>query len=188
MFPENISGIILAGGQGKRMGGRDKGLVPLAGTPMIAQVIQRLQPQVGNLSINANRNLETYRQWGLPVIADALPDYPGPLAGIAASLQSINTEYALFVPCDSPFLPTDLCVRLWHELQQQQAVLCYAKDSQRQQPLFVLMRTDLVIHLSEYLNNGGRGVQRWYQELAATVCDFSGQTQAFRNINQPADL
>ena len=184
---EEITGVILAGGKGRRMGGEDKGLLELDGTPLVKRITELLQPQVGSLMINANRNLERYRVFGFSVIRDSLGDYFGPLAGIASALQVLETPYLLTVPCDSPLLPSDLAARLYHALHRADAEISIAHDGSRRQLVFALLRRELLPDLLTYLNNGGRKLGSWYGEHRLVEADFSDYTEAFLNLNTPKE-
>lgn len=187
----NITGLILAGGRGSRMGGIDKGLVPLAGKPMVAHVLERLSPQVQRLLINANQNQDTYAAFGAPVWPDAMPDFAGPLAGLQTGLMHCETPYLVTAPCDSPFLPTDLVARLAQALQTQDADLAVAvtgEGATRQpHPVFCLAKASLLPHLTAFLEGGGRKVDRWYATLRVAEVHFADEA-AFRNINTLAEL
>lgn len=183
-----ITGIILSGGRGRRMEGQDKGLIAFRGKAMIEHVLERLAPQVDALVLSANRNVEAYSAAGLPVVVDERVDYAGPLAGIEAALARTQTPLALIVPCDAPFLPTDLVRRLLDTLEAEQADIVIADDGERQQPLFCLMKTTLRDSVSRALDSGNPKVQDWLalQNLAWT--DFSDQAEAFKNINDAETL
>lgn len=188
----DITGLILAGGRGTRMGTVDKGLVALAGKPMVAHVIERLGPQVATLMINANQNHDTYAAYGWPVWPDALPDFAGPLAGLQTGLMHCTTPYLVTAPCDSPFLPLDLVARLTQGLQAQDADLAVAvtqtPDGKRQpQPVFCLVPKTLLTHLNAYLQEGGRKVEHWYRSLRVAEVGFA-DAQDFRNINTLDEL
>lgn len=187
----DITGLILAGGRGSRMGSIDKGLVPLAGKPMVQHVMQRLQPQVQHLLINANQNQDTYAALGAPVWPDAMPDFAGPLAGLQTGLMHCETPYLVTAPCDSPFLPADLVARLAQALQAQDADLAVAVtgegDTRQPHPVFCLAKASLLPHLSAYLEGGGRKVDRWYATLRVAEVHFADEA-AFRNINTLAEL
>lgn len=187
----DITGLILAGGRGSRMGSIDKGLVPLAGKPMVQHVMQRLQPQVQHLLINANQNQDTYAALGMPVWPDAMPDFAGPLAGLQTGLMHCETPYLVTAPCDSPFLPTDLVARLAQALQTQDADLAVAvtgEGATRQpHPVFCLAKASLLPHLTAFLEGGGRKVDRWYATLRVAEVHFADEA-AFRNINTLAEL
>lgn len=186
--PASITGLILAGGQGRRMGQVDKGLQPFRGYPMVMHVLLRLSPQVGALLINANRNLETYADLGHPVVSDRIEGYAGPLAGLHAGLTRCETPYMLSAPCDSPFLPADLAQRLAAGLIEKNADLAVARTGSQVQPVFCLMRADLGSHLSDFLQQGGRKVDAWTASLRLAEVDFTDQTDAFRNINTLEEL
>ncbi len=181
------TGLILAGGRARRMGGEDKGLLKLAGRPMVAHVIERLRPQVDALLINANRNLEAYEALGAPVVPDRLPDFGGPLAGMDAGLAAARTGYLVVVPCDSPYLPADLVARLREALESAGAELAVAHDGERAHPVFCLLRTMLGASLERALAEGERKIDRWYARHRVVEADFSDQPQAFANVNTPED-
>lgn len=183
--PPAVSGIILAGGRATRMGGIDKGLVEVAGRPMIEHIIERLRPQTQALIVNANRSHERYAAYGLPVVADDFGDYAGPLAGMAAGLAKAATAYAVTVPCDSPLLPPDLVARLWSALQREDAELAVAWAEERMQPVFALLPRDLLPSLREFLASGDRKIDRWYGRHRVALADFSDSPDTFLNINTP---
>ena len=187
----DISGLILAGGLSTRMGGRDKGLQLLEGRPMITHIIERLQPQVGPLLINANQNYEAYEVFGLPMIADVISNFVGPLAGIHAGLSHCTTPYLLSVPCDCPFLPTDLARRLSDALMSSGADIAYAitinQNQTEHHPVFCLLKRGVIVGLAEYLSEGGRKVLSWVSSQAHVQVVFDDHS-AFLNINTPDDL
>lgn len=180
-----ITGIVLAGGRGRRLGGADKGLLPLRGRPMVAHVVERLLPQVGQLLIVANRNREHYAALGFPVIADSLPDYPGPLAGFAAGMQAATTPYVVTVPCDAPYLHPALVRRLAAALLKPQVEISVAHDGNRLQPVFALLPRALLPNLLAYLARGGRSVERWCRQQRLAIVRFADDPEAFLNINHP---
>lgn len=184
-FRDQITGVVLAGGQARRMGGVDKGLVDLAGRPMIEHVIERLSPQVGNLMINANRNLETYAALGYPVVPDADGDFRGPLAGILAAMRAARTSFILTVPCDTPLLAPGLADRFWHAVDTAGAELAVAHDGDRLQPVFALIGTSLADSLARYMARGGRKIDRWYETHRLVTVDFSDAASSFVNVNDP---
>ena len=170
------------------MGGVDKGLQPFRGAPMVSHVIARLSPQVGTLMINANQNLESYKGFGLPVWQDRLPGFAGPLAGLQAGLSQCGTDYLVTAPCDSPFLPEDLVERLGGALVAQDAELAVAMTDARQpQPVFCLMKTSVLPHLTLFLQQGGRKIDAWYRSLRLAEVHFPDEA-AFRNINTIEEL
>ncbi len=183
-----ITGVILAGGRATRMGGQDKGLLPLAGKTMIEHVIEALKPQVGDIIINANRNPAEYARHGYRVLPDLLEGYCGPLSGIATALRAARTRYVLTAPCDSPFVPGTLAERLLHALSASDADIGIAHDGERLQPVFALLRCNLLDSLLAYLRAGERKVEPWYRRHAYVLCDFSDTPEAFVNMNTPADI
>lgn len=181
-----ISAVILAGGRGARMGGEDKGLLPLAGKPMIAHVIERLAPQVGTLLISANRNLDAYRQFGLPVISDRIAGYCGPLAGLHSALSTITTDWLISTPCDTPFLPHDYVARMCAAIDQQLAFVAY--DGNYMQPGFCLLHRDVLPELVISLEKQEYAVYKFLRKVRAIQVDFSDEAQVFRNINTAEEL
>lgn len=184
----SISGVILAGGLARRMGGVDKGLIAFAGKPMIAHVVERLRPQVDEILINANREIDQYEVYGYPVIPDEIEGFAGPLAGLHRGMSAANQPFVLTVPCDSPFLPADLASRLMQALQQADADLAVAKTGTQAHPVFCLCRTSLKNHLQNYLQGGGRKIDAWYNTLKVVEVAFDDQPQAFANINTLEEL
>jgi molybdenum cofactor guanylyltransferase len=180
--------IILAGGQGRRLGGTDKGLLPYAGSTLVEGILDAIAPQVDQIVISCNRNLERYQQLGYPVVPDRLSGYQGPLAGIAACLSRISCDIAITLPCDSPNPPDDLATKLVSELQAADCDLCYAWDGSHDQYLFSAMRYRCRSQLEQYLAQGGRAVKGFHQQLRYQRVDFSSQPQRFKNINTPEDL
>jgi molybdopterin-guanine dinucleotide biosynthesis protein A len=181
-----ISGIVLAGGQGRRMGGVDKGLQPLRGKPMVAWVLARLAPQVGEIIINANQNAETYAKFGHRVIADDIAGFAGPLAGLHAGLKAASHPLVVTVPCDSPFLPADLVFRLHSSLKEND--LAVAKTGDQAHPVFALVRRNLLENLENFLLQGGRKIDAWYASLKYVEVRFDDEADAFRNINTREEL
>ena len=191
MSPNNtITGLILAGGLGSRMGGQDKGLVELAGQPMVKHVLDRLAPQVHQLMINANRNAATYAAFSPWVVADRLAGFVGPLAGLDAALHdpALEGDWVLTCPCDSPFLPLDLAPRLLAAAQAAAADLAMASANGQPEPAFLLAHRRLTPGLAAFLEGGGRQIRRWVGEARHVVVDFSDCPGAFSNINTPEEL
>jgi len=188
---QDITGLILAGGRGMRMGGVDKGLQTLQGKPMIAHVMQRLQPQVDRIMINANQNLDRYRDFSFPVWSDEKNDYAGPLAGMQAGLIHCETAYMLTVPCDTPMLPTDLVTQLATALEQSTADIAVANTKQhdriQRQPVFCLMKKTVLTDLTTALKRGVRKVDLWLAEKNVVDVVFDDET-AFANINTLEEL
>lgn len=188
MGQERISGVILAGGQGRRMGSVDKGLVPLDGRPMIAHVLARLRPQVDEILINANQHHAEYAVFGHAVVADALGGFAGPLAGLQVALARAAFPLLATVPCDSPFLPADLVARLAAALLARQADLAVARTFDQPHPVFALVRREVLPHLEAFLGGGGRKIDAWYATLKTVEVAFDDEADAFRNINTLAEL
>lgn len=184
---EDVTGLVLAGGLARRMGGVDKGLVDFASRPMVAHVLDRLAPQVGTILVNANQNADRYAAWGHPVVPDLIGGHAGPLAGLHAGLCRATTPYVVTVPCDSPFLPADLVARLRAALGAE-SVLAVARTLDQPQPVFCLVRSTLRSHLEAFLAAGGRKIDAWYATLAAVEVDFGDEAEAFRNINTVPEL
>ena len=182
-----ITGLILAGGLARRMGRVDKGLLQFRGKPLIAHVIERLAPQVDSLIINANQNREAYAGFGHPVIADAVADFAGPLAGLHAGLCACTTPLLASAPCDSPFLPADLVARLYAGLIEAEAQLAVAKSGGWTQPVFILCRRELLDNLTDFLDAGEHKASLWYAAQKVIEVPFADQT-VFTNINTPEEL
>jgi molybdopterin-guanine dinucleotide biosynthesis protein A len=183
-----VTGLVLAGGMGRRMGGVDKGLVPLDERPMVAHVIERLGRQVGSIVINANQNLERYEALGYPVVSDTIGGFAGPLAGLHAGMTAAGTRYVVTSPCDSPFLPLDLVSRLAKGLEDAKAQLAVAHTFAQPHPVFALACRDVLPHLTAFLEGGGRKIDAWYATLRVTAVQFDDCEDAFRNINTPDEL
>lgn len=178
-----ITGVILAGGRGRRMGGVDKGLQPCGGRPLVEWAIDALAPQVGRLMLSANRNRAIYRRYGLPVIADPGRDYQGPLAGIAAALAAASTAWVLIVPCDMPLLPNDLAARLSAAITQEGGEIAIGNDGERNHPLPTLVRASLAASLTRFLASGARKVEQWQAQHRVATADFSDHPDGFTNVN-----
>ena len=168
------------------MGGVDKGLQMLRGRPMVAWVLERLAPQVGEIVINANQNLEAYAAFGHRVVPDAIGGFAGPLAGLHAGLAAVAGELAVTVPCDSPFLPPDLVARLRAALGAND--LAVARTGAQPHPVFSLVRRAVQAHLGEFLAGGGRKIDAWYASLKVVEVPFDDEAEAFRNINTREEL
>lgn len=183
-----ITGVVLAGGLARRMGGVDKGLQLLDGRPLVAHVAARLAPQVAGLLINANRSHAAYAVLGYPLLSDEVPDFAGPLAGLHAALGASENPLVVTVPCDSPYLPEDLVCRLQAAMLATGANLAIARCEGRLHPVFCLCRKSLQEQLATYLNEGGRRVAQWCAAMGAVEVDFDDQPAAFRNFNTLDDL
>ncbi|CAD6511286.1 Molybdenum cofactor guanylyltransferase [Paraburkholderia kirstenboschensis] len=193
---EQITGLLLAGGRGIRMGGADKGLQTLHGEPLAAHVLKRLAPQTGALLISANRHPDIYAALGAPfgaeIVADTLPEFPGPLAGLLAGLRATRNEYLLSAPCDTPWLPADLAARLAQALAANAADIATVTTTEADgtvslHPVFALLRTGLADDLAAYLAAGERKVRAWYARHKTVEVAFTDE-RAFYNINSLQEL
>ena len=192
MIPkQDITGLILAGGRGSRMGGVDKGLQNHRGVPLAMHALMRLAPQFGELMINANRNLGAYESMGVPVWPDSLADYAGPLAGFLTGLEHCETPYLATVPCDSPLFPDDLVARLAQALLEADAEIAMAATREagvlQAQPVFCLMKTDLIESLVRFTHSGQRKIDKWTALHRCIEVPFD-DAQAFANANTPDEL
>jgi molybdopterin-guanine dinucleotide biosynthesis protein A len=183
-----VTGLVLAGGQGSRMGGVDKGLQAFRGKPMVAHVIERFAPQVDEILINANRNAETYAAFGHRVVQDSIAGFAGPLAGFERGLDYASGGLVATVPCDSPFLPADLVSRLRTALEECSAQLSVAKTGDQPHPVFCLMRRTVHQSLREFLGSGQRKIDKWYAALEVVEVSFDDEADAFMNINTRGEL
>jgi molybdenum cofactor guanylyltransferase len=192
----DITGLILAGGRGSRMGGVDKGLQNFNGMPLALHTLLRLQMQVGGVMVNANRNLSAYESFGAPVWPDGLADYAGPLAGFLTGLERCETPYLVTVPCDTPLFPLDLVPRLAQALEREEAEIAMAaareEDGQlRAQPVFCLLRVGLLESLVQFTHNGGRKIDAWTAQHKTALVPFDqpgDEARAFFNANTLAEL
>ena len=187
----DITGLVLAGGRGSRMGGVDKGLQNHRGMPMALHALMRLSPQVGEAMVNANRNLSAYESMGVPVWPDSLHDYAGPLAGFLVGLEHCETPYLVTVPCDSPLFPEDLVQQLAHALHTQDADIAMAATLDagvlRAQPVFCLMKTELLESLVRFTQGGQRKIDSWTAQHRCVLVPFD-DPGAFANANTPGEL
>jgi len=187
----DITGLVLAGGRGSRMGGVDKGLQPHRGMPLAMHALLRLSPQVGEIMINANRNLAAYESMGVPVWPDSLSDYPGPLAGFLSGLEHCSTAYLATVPCDSPLFPEDLVARLADRLAGDDAEIAIAATKEggelRLQPVFCLMRASVLESLIGFTASGRGKIDAWTATLRQVAVEFD-DARAFVNANTLAEL
>ena len=184
---ETITGVILAGGRARRMGGVDKGLVPFANRPLIEWVIDGLAPQVAGLLINANRNMEQYGAYGYPVIGDTIADFQGPLAGFVSAMAAAQTAWIVTAPCDGPYPASDLVVRLCTALDSEQAEIAVATDGKRMQPVYALIPVNLAASLNRFLAAGERKIDLWYARHRIALADLSDRPDSFININSSQD-
>lgn len=185
--PSHITGLILAGGKARRLEGQDKGLIKLGNQTLTEHVINRLRPQLGEVLINANRNPDSYQQFGYPVVADTLPDFAGPLAGLLTGLQNMHNEWLVSVPCDNPWLPAKLVTRLVQAVKEQPCLLAVACCEGQLQPVYCLLHQSLQASLAAYLEGGQHKVQDWIQQQQHCVVDFPDPHE-FENINTPEQL
>jgi molybdopterin-guanine dinucleotide biosynthesis protein A len=194
--PSQITGLVLAGGRGSRMGGADKGLQNFNGIPLALHTLMRLQLQVGESMVNANRNLSAYEAFGAPVWPDGLADYAGPLAGFLTGLERCETEWLVTVPCDTPLFPLDLVARLAQAAAREDAEIAMAAASEedgqlRAQPVFCLLRVDLMESLVRFTHDGGRKIDAWTAQHRVVLVPFDAQgddPRAFFNANTLAEL
>jgi len=183
-----VTGLILAGGKGIRMGGVDKGLQGFRGKRLVDHVYERFAPQVGGIIINANQNHDEYRSFGVRVVSDAIGGFAGPLAGLHAGLSVSKRPFLASVPCDSPFLPADLVERLYKRIDEAGAELAVAKTGEQPHPVFSLMRRTVLDHLTDFLKGGGRKIDAWYATLNVVEVGFDDEPEAFSNINTREEL
>lgn len=188
MPPAEVTGLVLAGGQGSRMGGVDKGLQLFRGKPMVAHVIERLAPQVDEILINANRNPADYERFGHRVIADEIEGFAGPLAGFERGLAHATHDLVVTVPCDSPFLPLDLVARLHASMARDNAQIAFARTGDQPHPVFCLMRRDVHESLQAFLGSGQRKIDKWFAQLRGVEVPFDDEADAFLNINTREEL
>ncbi|MFL9877607.1 molybdenum cofactor guanylyltransferase MobA [Herbaspirillum rhizosphaerae] len=193
--PQQITGLILAGGRGSRMGHVDKGLQAFRGKPLAAHALERLSPQVHCLAINANRHENDYAALGAEFHAlvwpDLLSDFPGPLAGLHSGLTHCSTDYLAAVPCDSPLLPADLVARLAERMEQNNADAALAVTGhygqQQRHPVFCLLKKTLLPLLTQFLQDDGRKMERWFAGIRTAEVHFDDET-AFSNVNTLQEL
>ncbi len=170
------------------MGGVDKGLQPLHGKPMVQWVIERFAPQVDEVLINANQNIDAYAAFGHQVVPDDIAGFAGPLAGLHRGLSAAKHDLVATAPCDSPFLPQDLIVRLQGALETQQAELAVARTGDQPHPVFCLTRKSVLPGLTSFLQGGGRKIDAWYAALKVAEVRFDDEADAFSNINTAEEL
>lgn len=188
MASEHISAIILAGGRGRRMQNRDKGLLRWRGRSFVQHCISRLEPQVDEIILSCNRNIAAYEHYGYPVAKDQLADFQGPLAGVHAALRLCNADLIFICPCDCLLLPVDVVKKLWRALVKENSEIAIAHDGERAQSLVMLLHKGCTTELENYLVSGARSVQGWQQQRRICYVDFSSQRNAFANINSEAEL
>jgi len=188
MLEQQITIVILAGGRGRRMDERDKGLVELQGKPLVQYVLDAISTQNSNILINANQNQPRYQGFGYPVQADEIAGFQGPLAGMASAMKSVTTPYILTLPCDAPYVAADYQQRMWSTLQTRQTDLVVAHDGQRLQPVHALLPVSLFDDLERYLQGKRRRVDTWYSQYAMGLADCTTIAEMFYNLNTPEQL
>lgn len=181
--PSTITAVVLAGGRARRMGGIDKGLIPLCGRPMIEHVLEALRDQAGTIVINANRNLDTYRALGRAVVPDSDESFAGPLAGMSGGLHAASTPLCLTVPCDSPLIGADVAPRLHQALGAADADIAVAFDGERAHPVVNIMKTELAASIDAFLAAGERKIDKWFDQHHWVHADFSDHPEYFINVN-----
>lgn len=183
-----VTAVILAGGLARRMNNQDKGLVPFHGRPMVGYAIEAVRPLADSVIINANRNVETYRQFGLPVVSDQIGHFEGPLAGILSAMMSSDTELLLVLPCDSPLVTTEHLRKLLNAGLDENTDVAVAFDGERLHPVFLAIKTGLQSSLNDYLAGGERKIDRWLMQHRMVRVDFSDEPEVFVNVNTLAEL
>ena len=182
-----VSGVVLAGGLARRMGQRDKGLLPFNGRPLISNALAAMHPLVDELLISANRNQDSYQRFGYPVLGDGNDHFEGPLAGILAAMKASQNPVLLVMPCDSPLVKTEQLHRLLSALKNDFDI-AVADDGERLHPVFAALKTHLQTDLQQYLKSGERKLQTWFQRHSLVKVDFSDTPEIFANINTPEEM
>ena len=185
---EDITVVILAGGQGRRMDGQDKGLIVYQQKPMISHIIDAIKLQCDNIVINANRNLDIYAKYGYPVIEDTYSGFQGPLAGFYASMTQVKTDYILTVPCDGKVIIDNYVEKMLNAVNETDSDIAVASDGIRLQPVYALIPNRLHPSLQAFLDAGDRKIDIWYQKHQMTQVEFIADQDVFANINTPRDL
>jgi len=185
---DDITVVILAGGKGSRMGGKDKGLVNYRNQSLIEHVINSISRQTDRIIINANRNLSQYSAFGFPVVEDTLNNFQGPLAGFLAAMSSVITDYILTVPCDSPLVIDDYLQKMIQAKNESSCDIAVAYDGERMQPVYALIPVSLQNSLKQFLENGDRKIDLWYRQHKIKLVEFPAESQLFINMNRPEDL
>ena len=186
--PDDITAVILAGGRGERMGGVDKGMLILQDKPLVQHVIDVIEPHVHEIVINANRHIDYYRGLGYRVVEDMFPGFAGPLAGIATSMHQVSTGWVLVAPCDVPGIPPDFTERLVEASARSNSGIAVAHDGKHLQSAHLLLPVSLVPELDSWIVSGRRSIKEWLGIHDIGLADFSGDPDAFTNINTPDDL
>lgn len=184
----SITGVVLAGGRARRMGGGDKGLVLFRGSPLVSYAVDALRQIAGRIVISANRNEVEYARFGLPVVSDATGTFDGPLAGVLSAMKASDTAYLMAVPCDSPMMTGALLARLVETLTASKAEVCVAHDGERMHPVFLLAETALMSSLEQFLASGERKIDRWLVRHRLALADYSDHPELFVNVNTADEL
>lgn len=182
----DVCGVVLAGGLGRRLGGKDKGLLQLHGKSFVEHIVDKLSPQVGEILINANRNQQHYAAFG-KVIQDELEDYQGPLAGMLAAMNHTEKKWIVTVPCDGISIPGNIVTRLCESASQNKSLIATAHDGTRLQPVHAIINCSLRDSLHDYLMSGNRKIDRWYEQHQFAIADFRDTTELFCNVNTPTE-
>lgn len=183
-----LGAVVLAGGLARRMGGEDKGLVTLNGRPMVTWSVEAVQTVASATVINANRNLDRYSAYGVPVIKDILSDFQGPLAGLYSGCNYLNTDWVLMCPCDTPFIQSTLIDHLWKATLDTEHPVVVAHDGERLQSVFSIVLRTLAPSIKNFLERGERKIDRWYEEVGFARVDCSAYSAMFENINTPEQI
>jgi len=187
-LPDQVTGVVLAGGRARRMGGRDKGLLSCGGRPLIVYALEALRPLCSQVLINANRSHQAYQHFDQPVIADSMPGFHGPLAGILSAMQAAGTEYLLVSPCDCPRLQSQTLARLLTALVKEEVDIAIAHDGKRLHPVVMALRNRLADDLADWLAAGRHKIDTWAQRHPWRPVDCSEMAEQFININTPEEL
>lgn len=185
---QTITGMVLAGGLARRFDSRDKGLIELNHQPLVVYALDAMKEVADHLVINANRNINDYKQLGYPVISDLDGSFSGPLAGVLSVMQQAQSDYVFSVPCDCPLINASMLQRMVDTLNQHQAECCIPDDGERVHPVFLLLKTELQTSLADYLANGQRKIDRWLEQHQLVKVDCSDQPETFLNVNTPEQL
>lgn len=186
--PMPVGALILSGGLARRMDGQDKGLISLGGKPLVQWVLERVRPQVDEVLINANRNLDQYARLGVRVVPDHQSGFAGPLAGLATGMAELTQPLVFMCPCDSPLLAEDIVARLRTALLENRSTIAVATDGDRLQPVFALARRDLAASLQAFLGSGQRKIDQWYAQENTVQVSFPDRRDSFVNVNTEQQL
>lgn len=185
---DSTTGVVLAGGRARRMGGEDKGLIEFRGKPLVVYALEAIRVIADRVLISANRNRERYASFGYPIIADPTPTFEGPLAGLLSAMKAAETPYLLVVPCDSPMMTGTLLGRLVAALTAEKAAIAVAHDGERLHPVFMLVQRQLADDLEQFLSGNERKLERWLARHCVAVAHYGDRPDVFVNVNTPAEL